>query len=201
MAVPEAMASSDNEYAMQVNSMITDIAIGEYSSFFVVPAGATKIDQSISAANARTSVNTVTYEWTSQQGSIAYQITEQTDSYFYEVFIKSAGQEYYKYYEGEQAKDRKSGHFIVLNPSSDVRSVMIRYDYEIRSDNSLFIKYAFPEQNYNLEILFKADKSGYIKSLLGEDVKVEWNWDGAGNGSRIQYNEDGTEQKIEWTVS
>lgn len=196
--VPQSMQTSDNQYAQNVNHLISSINPAFYSSFFTVPEGATRVNGTITASNARTSANVVTYEWSSQDMSIAYQITEQTDSYFYEIFIKyDSNADYKKWYEGGQAKDRKSGYFVILDPYATDRSVEIRYDYEIKSDNSFYIEYS--SSTDNLQVLIRADKSGYIKRLENNKVVEEYIWDGTGKGSWTRYNSDGTVDKVTWS--
>lgn len=199
ITVPEGLTASTDEHAQAVNDFISQISLtSSYSAYFEVPEGATKLSSPVVGANGRLNGNIVTYEWAYQGGAIAYQITELDEAYLFELFFKTDDSPYYKWFEGEQAKDGKSGSIVMFNYTDD--TVVFQYDYEYRSDGSFFLQYDLYGM-YSLQMLVNADKSGYIKSFSSDVISFEYNWDAAGNGNWIQYDESGTQVSTgSWTA-
>lgn len=194
VAIPSGLKNSSDAKAQQVSQMIEGMTstIGSYSSLFNMPDGAAKVNNPIEGANGRMNGNTVTYEWSYQDGAVAYQITELDDSYYFEYFFKEAGGPYYKWFEGTQAKDGKSGSFAMLDFTVDTRVEVLTYEYEIRNDGSFYGKYNYTLAGYSFIFEVKADGSGYLKSYNGTAVQIEYLWNADGSGSWTYYNEDGT---------
>lgn len=199
IAVPEGLQSSSDPYAQQVNSMISSISVNSYSAMFTVPDGATQLSEPIEAANGRTNGSSVTWEWSYQGGSIAYQITELDDSYFFEMFFKTDGEPYYKWFEGEQSKDGRSGSFLILDHTSDTRTVLLTYNYEIRADGSFYLEYISFTQTLKIEVA--ADKSGSISQFNGASIMYEYTWAADGSGTWTEYDETGAVvEEGSWTA-
>lgn len=193
ISVPQGIATSSDSHAKAVASTLAQMNVQSYSALFTIPDNANKIDGPIEAANGRMNTNTVTYEWTYDGDAIAYQISELDDSYFFELFIKNAGDDaYYKWFEGTQAKDGKSGSFVILEPSGTTRVVQLEYSFEFRSDGVFFMEYSVPSQDFYWQALVNADNSGSMKYLQGTTVLQEYTWDAAGNGTWTEYDSDGT---------
>lgn len=199
ITVPEGLKNSTDEHAQTVNEFISQLSqTSNYSAYFEVPEGATKLSGPIQGANGRMNGNVVTYEWAYQGGAIAYQITELDETYLFELFFRTEDSPYYKWFEGEQTKDGKSGSFVMFNYSDN--TVVFQYDYEHRNDGSFFLEYDLAGM-YSLQMLVNADKSGYIKSFSSDVISFEYNWDTAGNGTWIEYDESGNQVSTgSWTA-
>lgn len=203
VAIPEGLKNSSSSEAQAVSSMIESMtsSIGAYSSLFTIPDGATKLSSPIEAANGRMAANSVTYEWSYQDGAVAYQITELSDSYFFEIFFKEAGGPYYKWFEGTQAKDGKSGSFVMLDFTVDTRVEILTYEYEIRNDGSIYGEYNYPSWGYSFIFEVMADGSGYIKSYDNDVIQVEYIWSADGSGNWTYYDESGAVSSTgSWTA-
>lgn len=93
---PAGLRSSENEYAQMALGYIEMAnSIGVYAEFMNVPNGATKTSTPITAANGRvssTQTEYLVYIWSDEgYGSVAYQLSEQNDSYVFELFFKGVG--------------------------------------------------------------------------------------------------------------
>ena len=91
--VPTAMASSQDSYAQMTAGYVTSInAITGYLTYFTPPAGATKSSTAITASNGRvssTQKDYLVYTWSdATYGSIAYQVSLESDKYVFELFFK-----------------------------------------------------------------------------------------------------------------
>ncbi|MBL6446264.1 hypothetical protein JMN32_08090 [Fulvivirga sp. 29W222] len=191
--IPEGLKNASDSEAQAVSAMIESMTsnIGAYSSLFTIPDGATKLASPIEAVNGRMYTNMVTYEWSYQGGSIAYQITEQDNAYFFEIFFKETGGPYYKWFEGTQAKDGKSGSFAMLDIEAASRVEVFTYEYEIRNDGSIYGEYNYPSFGYSFVFEVLADGSGYIESYENDLLQVEYMWSANGSGSWTYYDESG----------
>lgn len=200
--IPAGLKNSTDSEAQAVSAMIESMtsSIGAYSALFDMPDGATKVSP-IEAANGRMNANMVTYEWAYQGGAVAYQITELDDSYYFEYFFKEDGGPYYKWFEGTQTKDGKSGSFVMLDFYASTRVEVFTYEYEVRNDGSVYGEYNYPSFGYSFIFEVKADGSGYIKSYDGTNLQVEYLWNVDGSGSWTYYDETGAVSSTgSWTA-
>lgn len=200
VTVPEAMASSGDTHAAVASAYVYQFnVVSIYGAFFNVPEGATTSDP-VTAPNSRVSANTTTYVYSYDGNEIAYQITDQGDSYYFELFMKLQGESYYKYMDGEQKKDGSEATLHILDTSVDERVVLLSY-YVVRTSNGYTLKMTDNEENYVVDIESNNDLSGSI--VVNEDgaVTAEYEWDAAGNGSWKEYGSEGNLlDQGSWTI-
>ena len=206
-APTKMQSSSDPQAQMAVSWIATANAMSSYLSYFNAPAGATKSDVAITASNARTSSGSVTvYIWTDSGTGykIAYQVTENSNSYYFDAFLMLPNStQWLKYVHAEELKDKSKGSMKIYdiftggNPST----VWLTYAWTRSGDN-------FTLTITDLEDLFKVElainqktKAGNVKYYLDNVLEYQMTWDATGAGTWIEYDEQGNiVEQGTWTV-
>lgn len=212
IAAPTAMQSSENQEAQTALYWIENAnAMSLYLSYMQVPSGATKSNDRITASNGRVNASgdVVVYTWASDDMAIAYQISETSDSYVFEVFIKITDiqPEWTKYFHAEEKKDRSSGFMNIYDAidSDDPSVILLSYTWS-RSGDMFTFTFSSPDENPEYEysvtmVINEKTKAGSITYKTGGEKDFEMTWDAAGNGTYIYYDDKGQiEDEGTWTA-
>jgi hypothetical protein len=198
--VPTAMQNSQDPNAIEVASYVSMANLN--FALLQVPAGATKSSTKITAANGRTRSSQETYlvyTWTdAQQGiSVAYQVSESSDSYIFELFYKdsSRSDEWYRYLYGEQKKDRSAGFFNLIDIygllGDDQTAVFLKYQWTRSGDNFEFTFSDFSDSMKFTGTINTKTKAGELKLYEDTVVTYEASWTAQGTGSWKSYDSQG----------
>jgi hypothetical protein len=195
-------AASTNVNAQQAADYIA-LANGmsSYTSLFAVPAsGATKSSTAITASNGRVAAvasTTETYIWSdSQNGSFAFQITDQGTSYKWEYFYKESGsKDWLKVLNAEEKKDKSSGHLEVFDfIGSDPKAIDLKFNWSKVGDQFTF-QLTDPYSYFILKIN-TSTKAGSIDYYEGSGVSAvlayKYIWDANGHGSWQSFDPAGS---------
>jgi hypothetical protein len=197
ITTPSAMANSNDTYAMEANGYVAMAnAMSGYVQYFKPPQGAVKSSTPITVANGRvaaTQTEYLVYTWTDPQGSgvsVAYQVSEQSDKYVFEAFIKFAQEdEWMRYVYVEETKDGSEGVMRVYNAFMGDGSLLLTYTWKRAGDNFDFVM-TTAEYETSITINTKT-KAGSVKYTYGGELAFTMTWDAAGNGQWVHYGEDG----------
>lgn len=202
ITVPPALLASDDDQAQLAASWITMAnAMSSYLHYFEMPAGAQKSEAKITASNGRVkdAGDHVTYVWTDEQSgqSVAYQVSEESDRYVFEIFLKlDAAAEFLKYFHAEEKKDRSEGFMKIYDifgiSGDDTSVVWLEYDWS-RAGNIFNLTMKDHTDNYRIEFAIDRNTNAGSVVFYGGGVKgYELIWDGAGNGTWAYFNDEGT---------
>jgi len=196
VTAPAALKESEDPYASMANGWI-EMANGmtQFFGYFEFPEGAAKSSTRITASNARVkdTGDVLVYTWEDEQTgtSIAYQVSEESDRYVWEIFTKSTGANWLKVLHAEEKKDKSAGLVKVYNVEGDNPSAVI-FAYEWTVDGDIFtLKFSdgTDENVFLITVNVKTGAGGVVATENG--VKTyEMTWDAQGNGSWTFY-EDG----------
>jgi hypothetical protein len=216
ITAPAAMLASSDPYAqMAVGYIETVNGFSEFINFSELPAGATKNGTRITASNGRTSSggrtaaagDFVSYTWSDESSgmSIAYQISETSDSYVFEFFLIMPDQtEWLKYFEAEEKKDRSQGHMKIYDIfdfyGQGPSGTLLNYAWN-RSGDIFTLDVSDPsESNIHLVVNVKT-KAGSVEYQSEGTLMYEMEWDAQGNGSWAYYDTEGIlVEEGQWTV-
>lgn len=211
VVAPTAMQASQDPQAQQAVEWIASAnAMTQYLGYLKAPAGASKSSERITASNGRvkTTGDVVVYTWHDDQSdyTIGYQISEASDSYVFEVFMKYPGQtEWLKYFHAEEKKDRSAGFmkvydiFGILDQGNS--AILLTYEWTHSGDIFTFtMTDGFGGSVIELTLNEKT-KAGSVIYTTDGVKEYEMSWDAAGNGSWTLYDEEGNvSDSGEWTV-
>lgn len=193
IVAPPALTTSSDPYAQMAAAWIESVnSVGEFTTFFEKPDGATKSTTRITASNGRTAATSeefLVYTWTDQQSgtSIAFQVSAPSDHYTWEIFFKlTSGGEWLKYLHAEEKKDKSSGFMKVYDVfgfiGENASTLIASYEWSRSGD---IFNFEMDSDLFELDI----DMSVNTKTKAGsvvyyfEDVKtyeIQWNADGSG---------------------
>lgn len=204
IAAPEALTESEDEHAMMANSWI-QLANGmtQYLGYFELPDGAAKSSTRITASNARVkdTGDVLVYTWEDEQSgwSIAYQVSEESDRYVWEIFIKQAGSDWLKYFHAEETKDQTAGSMKVYDIYGDSPSTVV-FSYEWLRVGDLFTLTFSDGTDDNVFIIEVNVKTGAGSVVSKENgVKTyEMTWDAQGNGTWTYYQDGEVSDSGTW---
>jgi hypothetical protein len=202
---PAALLSSTNDYAEMVVEYIESAnALSGFTSFFTIPTGAAKSTTKITASNGRIDAtgDFVVYEWSdSQSGSkVAFQVSEFSDHYTWEVFIKyPTDANYLKFIHAEEKKDKSSGFLKVLDTDgANPSGAFITYSWTRSGDTLNYIITSFGSK-INLTVNTKT-KAGSVIYTENGVKQYEMTWDTKGNGTWKYFNNGVVASQGTWTV-
>jgi len=199
VTAPTGLENSSDEKAQLAASWIGSInEMTNYLSYMKPPAGATKSTTKIVAKNARvaTAGDYETWTWTDSQGnSVAYQISETTDSYVFDLFLKLSGQaDWLKYFHAEEKKDKSSGTMYILDVygSNDASVKILQYDWTLSGTLFTFKMTSELDNGFVINLTYHTDtKAGEVVYIIGGKKWYDILWDTHGNGQWTLYQEDG----------
>jgi hypothetical protein len=203
LTVPSKMQSSQNEHA-QMASMYVQLANGmtSYVGYLEPPQGAKKSSQPIVAENARVASIQATYEvyeWDYNDISIAYQWSEQSGFYVFEVFFKEAGSGYRKYLVAKEKKDKSVGSMDYYDLTSTNTQPVIQWKW-VRVGDVITLEY-FTDTFKLIIVSNTKTNEGEVTYFIDGTLLYEYQWDKAGNGSYTLYDFEGNvTDEGEWTV-
>ncbi|MBT1705969.1 hypothetical protein [Chryseosolibacter indicus] len=200
ITAPSAMLSSDDTYAQMAAAWVQSAnAMSQYLEMMVIPQGATKSSTRITASNGRSaeSGEVLTYTWSHPQGgSYAYQVSNTSTKYVFEMFIKATGSaSWVKYFHAEELKDRSEGYMKVFDAygmTDKPGNALLQYSWKRNGDNfkMLIDDYtgAFViELNLNVKT-----KAGNVIYIIEGSKTYEMIWDAKGNGGWKWFDTDGS---------
>jgi hypothetical protein len=201
---PAGLQNSEDTYAQIANSYI-QMANGltSYMGYMQAPQGAVKSKTRITAANGRTKEtgDVLVYTWSdAQQGiSIAYQISEESDKYVFEIFLKETGTDWLKYFHAEEKKDASAGLMKIYNIYGDNTSdVIFQYSWE-RANGELTLTFTDSEDNDSVVITInETTGAGNVVSYEDGVKTYEMTWDAAGNGTWAYYEDGDVVESGSW---
>jgi hypothetical protein len=197
---PPALTNSTDSHAQEVNAFIQSAnALSSLTSQFTPPAGATKSSTPIVGVNvggrvSSTQQNYLVYIWSDPNsgGSVAYQISETTDSYTFELFIKETGASVWvRFLFASEKKDKSSGFLKVYDPTiTKVSPPTLTYSWTRGTNTLNFIitDDSTMKVTMNINTQTKAgDVEAYTSGVLFEKLT----WDANGHGTWAAYDTDG----------
>lgn len=208
---PTGLANSKDQYAMQAASYINSInGMTSYLSYMKAPSNAVKSNTQIVAKNGRvaTAGDSETWTWSDSQGnSVGYQISETTDSYVFDIFLKSSGTaDWLKYFHAEEKKDKSSGLMYILDifgiEGSNTSAKLFDYTWSL-SGTSFKFKMTSDFEDFEIDLTYDTKtKAGEVVYYIDSEKWYDMKWDTNGNGSWTVYDtSDGTvEDSGTWTV-
>jgi len=212
LTAPSAMQSSNDDHAQMAVGYITMAnAMSTYLGYIKAPEGSVKSTTAITAANGRVAAegDVVVYTWSDANSDlkVAYQISETSDSYAFDVFFMFSGQSsWLKYFHAEEKKDRSEGFmnvYDILGIYGDNTSlVMLKYNWSRSGDNFTF-KLTDTQDNYYFTVIVnEKTKAGEVTYFAGTVKIYQMTWDAAGNGTWAFYDSDDGSLVSEgtWTV-
>ena len=204
VSVPNSMIQSGDVKASTAAAYVT-AANGFllFNAFFTPPAGLQPSSKKISAANGRATVDFTVYEWTDGTGNgIAYQYSSQNGKHVSEVFVKSNGADYLKFIHAEEDENGSQGTIRFLDvDGSNPSEVAIVYTWSVSSNGARNLIFEDTQGAMKIDINSNPDLSGDMSAYEDGSLAVSYTWDGAGNGSWIEYNADGSiADQGSWTV-
>ncbi|WKN43333.1 hypothetical protein [Tunicatimonas pelagia] len=198
------MTSSNDTYAQRAVGYVKLVnQIGSYFNYFQPPTGATRSSQPITVANGRieaTQKQYLTYTWTDQQTTIAYQISEEGDKYVWEIFLKQGEGDFQRFIYAEESKVARIGKMDVYNYfAGQGNDLLMKYAWEEKEDESFILTGIVPSGDLTYVITVNPDASGSAKYTFAQD-KYEIQWDAAGNGNWAFYSEGSVVTSGDWSV-
>lgn len=206
--IPAALMNSDNQHAVQVAGYLSMAnEMSQFLSLVEVPKGAKKSSNKIEASNARVAAtgDHTTYTWSDEDGSYAYQISEEADAYLFEIFMKVDGSDWLRFFYAEEKKDGSEGTmkiYDILGMMGDDPSVVwITYHWSYDGDIFNFTVDS-ADEGIGMEMSINTKTfAGSVKYYFDGQLSVEYTWDSSFNGTYIIYDENGeVEDTIEWSA-
>lgn len=204
VSVPNSMIQSGDAKASTAAAYVT-VANGFllFNAFFTPPAGLQPSSEKISAINGRATFDFTVYKWTDGAGNgIAYQYSVQNGKHIVEVFIMSNGADYLKFIHAEQDENGSQGTMRFLDADgTDPSLVSFVYTWSISSIGIRNLILEDTEGSLKVDINSNPDLSGDMRVFENGSLTGSFAWDGAGNGSWIEYNANGSvADQGSWTV-
>ncbi|MEQ8928010.1 MAG: hypothetical protein RLO81_19490 [Fulvivirga sp.] len=205
--LPAAMLSSDDPvaqqavgYVQQINSMTNQL------SLFDVPAGATKSTTPIgkkSSDNGRTEEDYLVYTYTDGDYSVAYQISETTTHYVFELFWKlSPESDYIKIVGAQESKLIREGFLEYFDFSGQNQNEFVfRYEWSEDPNGVLYFDLLTANDAFRINAIINPNNSGSINYYADGDLFYTINWNADGSGSWIQFDSEGNSVNSgEWSA-
>jgi len=195
---PAGMASSQDEHATMANGYIASVnAMTDVLSFFTPPSGAVKSSAKITASNGRvaaTDTDYLVYTWAGANGgSVAYQISSESDKWVFEVFYKTKdASEWTAYVYAEEKKDKSEGLMKIYSPIAD-GDLLSTYTWT-RANDVLTLVFSESITGQNIAITIAVNEktaAGSVEYTTNGVVFAKIEWNAKGDGSWVEYEEDG----------
>jgi hypothetical protein len=200
ITVPSGLSSSTDIHAEEAYNYVTSVnAITSATSAFKAPAGAAKSSTPIVGVNvggrtAATQQTYLVYTWTDTQSgaSVAYQVSETTDSYTFELFFKDTGTTVWiRYLDAEEKKDKSSGFLKIYDPTiTKVSPPTLSYTWTRGTNTINFVV----TDDMGTKIVIDANtqtKVGEITYYVDNALSDKLTWDAQGHGTWKHYDTDG----------
>jgi len=209
---PSAMAASNDTYAQMATGYVSTVnGLTNYLAYFKPPSGAVKSSAAITAANGRvasTQKTYLVYTWTDPTyGSFAYQVSEETDKYVFEIFLKQkTGGSWLRYVYAEESKDQSAGLMKIydLFTGAPTTTILLNYSWK-RTGDILEFTMEDPDPDFSVKIIISINektKAGSVVYIIDSVKWYEMKWDAKGSGSWTWYEDDGitVSDSGTWTV-
>lgn len=206
ITAPSALANSESPQAQLAASLIASTNImSAYAQLFDTPAGATKSSSKITASNGR--VNDTgdfeTYVWEDDDSgqSVAYQVSEESKSYVFEIFMKfDNNSEWIKLMDVEERKDQSAGSLTVYNfESDDASTILLEYSWTRGNNIVELTMKTYDEEVETLHLVYNEKTQAGSITFEGIDDSFEMEWDSDGNGTYTYFDENGEiSEEGEW---
>jgi hypothetical protein len=201
IAIPTSIATSTDSVAKELSRSIEIMnEITANIKIFTPPTNATTSSTKIVSTNGRSAGSSyLVYNWTdTDNGNVAYQVSEVGSKYTFEAFVKKQGNWTLAFYAEEQ-KDTSVG----LLDTYDIKGTNPAvkdgsYGWNKLSGGELSFKAIYIKTAGDitvtqvLSVTSRADKSGQL--LVFNDEKLEFlaidvSWDALGNGQWVTYKD------------
>ncbi len=202
--VPSSLQSSSNENAIAINGILANANIlSSYGAYFDVPEGAEFSTTPINTSNSRvagtSNVKIYTWSYSDANGTykMAYQISEDTNDYIFEIFF-NYGDGFTKLLEGRESKDAlRKGSLKWFDFSGG--DTYLTYEWEEFSNGDF--EFNFITFSFKYEILVNADGSGEINSFYENTIEANYTWNANGTGGTYTtYDSEGNiTGTFDWT--
>jgi hypothetical protein len=197
VAIPSGLLQSTDPNAQQAVVFLEQAnGMADLISSLQPPTGATKSSTPIngkSSNGGRTEVAYVVYTWTSGNTTIAYQISETSTEYIFELFWKlSPDSEFLKYLHAEESKLGKEGFLNSYDPFGTTTDYLVRYQWNEVSDGTFYFDLLTQGDEFTINIVSNPDNSGSVKYYVSKELYYDIAWNADGSGSWILYDFDGT---------
>lgn len=196
---PSGLASSQDEHAIIANGYIASVnSMTNALALFTPPSGAVKSSAKITAANGRvaaTDTDYLVYTWSdATHGSVAYQVSSESDKWVFETFIKpDHSSSWLAYAYAEEKKDRSEGTMKIFSTVGGDGDVLHNYTWK-RANLSLTLVLTESLTGENVAITSAINEktaAGTVAYATDGILFANIEWDAKGNGSWVMYEEDG----------
>lgn len=201
VSTPSAMASSNDPQAQMANAWVGSVnGITSYLSYLKAPDNAKKSSTRIVATNGRVADagDVVVYTWTdANNNTIGYQISESSDSYLFDIFLKASGQTtWLKYFHAEEKKDKSAGSMAIFDifgvMGTDKATKLADYSWT-RNGDILAVTMISALSDFTVKITVnQKTKAGDVVYYFDNVKEYQMTWTAAGSGTWTLYNTDGT---------
>ena len=200
VVVPDAMLTSDNQYASEVAMYVMEAnGLSSWTAAMSQISGATKSSTEIVAENgrsARTAGAVVVYIFDYDGHQIAYQVKDLSDSWSFELFQQINGK-WYKYFYATEKKDKSSGYMSLIDiwSGDGLYSEMARWEWTLNGNEFNFVFVSEPEYKVVLQVN-TSTKAGSMDIYYGAtdpnqnfywDLTENITWDSDGSGTWTDY--------------
>lgn len=188
VTIPPGLQSSNDNRALLANAFLSQAnGIISLVSAIQPPPGATRSDTPISGSNG----NVTVYIWSASDGgrsvSYAYQVSETSTHYVFELFMKLNNDHYTRYWHSQQSKSGKQGFLELFG--DDEEGFSLRYEWvEIAG----VFHFDLISSDTKINIISNPDNSGSLKFYEGGKLETELTWNADGTaGTYAEYDAHG----------
>ena len=205
--LPTAMQNSSTPEAQMINGFVASLnSISAYGAYFDIPEDAEFSTTPVSTSGGRTAAlaDVQVYTWTYADGqqsfTIAYQLSETTTQYKFEIFFNYNGEGFTKVLEGQESKDASRDGNLKWYVAELGADPIYVYSWKDNADGSFSAK--FEGESYLLSYEIAADGSGEIEQSFDGVPFVTYTWNAEGTaGTVVYYDGDGNvTDTINWTA-
>ena len=203
LELPSNLTASQDEHAQQVVAWAAAAnAMSNYSAMFTPPQGAEKSTTAITPANGRlaaTTASVVVYTWSDPYyGSVAYQVSDLSDRFTFEIFTKEDGSEdWYRLVYAEEQKDGSEGYLVVYDITDNSGDVWMRWDWTRNGSTFIMDFSSMGVVSYTFTIDTNTNAGSIVYSVDNEII-YELTWTSSGTGTWKEYSDGELVASGEW---
>jgi hypothetical protein len=197
VTIPQGLQTSSDSRALLANAFLNQAnGIIAIVSSIQPPPGADKSSTPINGRSngrvANTKENVSVYTWIASDGnnsvSYAYQVSETSTHYVFELFLKVNNDDYIRYWHSEQSKTGKQG-FLELFGDYDEGNYTLRYEW---AEVAGVFHFDMITADTEINIISNPDHSGSLKVYENGQLETELTWNAGGTaGTYAEYDSEG----------
>jgi hypothetical protein len=197
--LPVAMYSSTD---VNVQTAIGYVAqfndITQHLSYFTPPVNAEESNTIIVAPHGSPATSPtayLAYTWSDVEYSIAYQLSQRTNRYVFEIFKEKGGMTWGLYLYAEENIDGTEGMMKVYNPLFSGAQVITTYTWKRTGDVLELVQPSTNNQGQEIKLAISINtktKAGSITHTISGVKFYTSEWDAQGNGKWTNYGQDGS---------